>query len=116
MRPLIDYGSVVWGTTSASNLDRISKLQKRAARVILHADLKTPSAEMFETLRWLPLIKRLNYNKAVFTYKAINDLAPQYIIQLFHACLVNSQNYATKCRGQLNALLPEAARPRAIVH
>ena len=36
-------------------------------------------------------------------------------IQLFHACLVNSQNYATRCRGQLNALLPEAARPRAIV-
>ena len=23
-------------------------------------------------------------------------------IQLFHACLVNSQNYATRCRGQLN--------------
>ena len=37
-------------------------------------------------------------------------------IQLFHACLVNSQNYATRCRGQLNALLPEAARPSAIVH
>ena len=37
-------------------------------------------------------------------------------IQLFHACLVNSQNYATRCRGQFNALLPEAARPRAIVH
>ena len=37
-------------------------------------------------------------------------------IQLFHACLVNSQNNATRCRGQLNALLPEAARPRAIVH
>ena len=40
----------------------------------------------------------------------------EYSIQLFHACLVNSQNYATRCRGQLNVLLPEAARPRAIVH
>ena len=41
---------------------------------------------------------------------------PVNIIQLFHACLVNSQNYDTRCRGQLNALLPGAARPRAIVH
>ena len=41
---------------------------------------------------------------------------PWYSIQLFHGCLVNSQNYATRCRGQLNALLPEAARPRPIVH
>ena len=36
-------------------------------------------------------------------------------IQLFHACFVNSQNYAPRYRGQLNALLPEAERPRAIV-
>ena len=27
------------------------------------------------------------------------------IIQLFHACLVNNQNYALRCHGQLNALL-----------
>ena len=33
------------------------------------------------------------------------------------SCLFGeSKNYATRCRGQLNALLPEAARPRAIVH
>ena len=37
-------------------------------------------------------------------------------MQLFHACLVNSQNYASRCCGQLNALLPEAVRPRAIEH
>ena len=38
------------------------------------------------------------------------------IILLFRACLVNSQNYAPRCRGQLNALLSEATRHRAIVH
>ena len=32
--PLIYYGSVVWGSTSSSNFDKISKLQKRAARII----------------------------------------------------------------------------------
>ena len=80
--PLIDYGSVVWGTTSSSNLDRISKLQKRAARIILNADFNAPSAEMFKELSWLPLVKRLKYNKAVFTYKALNNLTPQYITDL----------------------------------
>ena len=30
--PLIDYGSNTWGTTSKHNIERISKLQKRAAR------------------------------------------------------------------------------------
>ena len=33
-------------------------------------------------------------------------------IQLFHACLVNSQNYAMRYRGQLNALLPDTRMHR----
>ena len=38
------------------------------------------------------------------------------IVLLFHACLVISQNYAPKCREQLNALLPEATMPWAVAH
>ena len=36
--PLIDYGSITWSGTSSANIERILKLQKRATRVILHAD------------------------------------------------------------------------------
>ena len=39
--PLIDYGSVVSGSTSSSNLERLLKLQKRAARIILKADFRS---------------------------------------------------------------------------
>ena len=46
--PLIDCRSVVWKNTSSSHLDRISKLQKRAAPIILHADFNTTSAEMLK--------------------------------------------------------------------
>ncbi|MCG8048030.1 MAG: reverse transcriptase domain-containing protein, partial [Candidatus Thiodiazotropha endolucinida] len=45
--PLLDYGCVTWGTTSATNIERLEKLQKRAARIILRAEFTTPSAEMF---------------------------------------------------------------------
>ena len=58
----------------------ISKLQKRATRIIFHADFNTPSAEMLEELCWLPILKRLKYNTAIFTYKAMG-LTPQYITE-----------------------------------
>ena len=77
--PLIDYGSVTWGSTSSYNLERLSKLQKRAARVILKADYTTPSNDMFKELGWLSIRERLTYNKAVLTYKALNNLTPEYI-------------------------------------
>ena len=80
--PLIDYGSITWGSTSTNNLERLSKLQKRAARIILRADYTTPSEDMFHELGWLSIRERLTYNKAILTYKALNSLTPEYITTL----------------------------------
>ena len=80
--PLIDYGSNTWGSTSKLNIERLSKLQKRAARIILKADFDTLSSEMFNELGWSTIENRHNYNKAVLTYKALNDLTPEYISNL----------------------------------
>ena len=68
IQPLLDYGCNTWGNTTAANIERLSKLQKRAARIILRADFMTPSTIMFERLEWLSVPKRLMYNKAVLTY------------------------------------------------
>lgn len=77
--PLIDYGSITWGSTSGSNLERLSKLQKRAARIILNAPYDTPSSNMFAELGWESISKRHKYNKAVLVYKALNNFTPSYI-------------------------------------
>ena len=37
IQPLLDYGCNTWGNTTAANIERLSKLQKRAARIILNA-------------------------------------------------------------------------------
>jgi hypothetical protein len=76
--PLIDYVSVVWGNTNKVNLEKILKLQKRAARIILRADFNTPSKLLFEKLEWLTVYNRINYHKATLMFKCINNLAPEY--------------------------------------
>ena len=105
--PYIDYGSVTWGSASATNIERISKLQKCAARIILRADYDTPSVDMFSQLGWLSIPDRLKYNKAVLTYRAINNLSPEYITQLLkpvseiHTLNLSSENgslYVPKAR------------------
>ena len=59
-----------------------SKLQKRAARIILPAEFNTQSDTMFRELGWFSVPNRINFNKAVFTYRALNDLTPEYISTL----------------------------------
>ena len=100
--PMIDYGSISWGSTSNSNTERINKLQKRAARIILKADFTTPSADMFQQLEWMSVTSRINYNKAVFTYKALNNLTPSYISDLLKP---TSQAHTRNLRSSENGSL-----------
>lgn len=97
--PLIDYGSVIWGSTSLVNIDRLHKLQKRAARIILKADFQTPSANMFSELGWLPVPSRLKYNKAVLTYKTLNNMTPEYLSSLLKPV---SQTHCLNLRSSEN--------------
>ena len=48
------YGSSVWVSTSVDNLNKVFRLQKRAARVILNTDTRENSVDLFKELSWLP--------------------------------------------------------------
>ena len=64
------------------NIERLNKLQKRAARTIFKADFMTPSADMCKELDRLPVTKHVDYNKAVLTYKALNKQSTSNISDL----------------------------------
>ena len=81
--PHLDYCSTIWGNCSTTDTDRVIKFQKRAARVILHKDIHTPSNERFKQLGWMRFDERVNFRKAVMMYKALHNLAPTYISSKF---------------------------------
>ena len=100
--PLIDYGSITWGSISKANVERLTKLQKSAARIILKTDIITPSFHMFRELKWSSIDDRVKYNKAIFTYKALNDLTPSYISSLLKPM---SEIHALNLRSSDNGTL-----------
>ena len=100
--PLLDYGSVIWDSSSTANIERLTNLQKRAARIILNAKFDTPSSRMFQKLDWLPMGSRIKYNKAVLTYKALNNMTPEYITKLLTP---KSQTHSLNLRSGENGTL-----------
>jgi len=87
IQSLMEYCCVVWGNASKDKIDRIHRLQKRAARLILDRGSKEPSLPLFMELGWLPIHERIKYFRAITVFKALNDLAPEYIkdlIKPFH--------------------------------
>ncbi|KAK3096760.1 hypothetical protein FSP39_003001 [Pinctada imbricata] len=81
--PSIDYCLTIYGNASKSHLDRILKLQKSAARVIMDAPPDTPSQPLFDELDWLNIYDRCIFNKRVLLFKIFNNQAPSYLLDLF---------------------------------
>ena len=100
--PLFDYGCLVWGRCSASNIHRLLKLQKRAARIILQADIMLPSQSLFKELKWLSVPKRIQYHTCIMVYKSLKGLAPEYMTGLFSKV---SETHSRSLRSVENDLL-----------
>ena len=62
-------GQLFGQTCSADNLTRILKLQKSGARVILGADTRSNSVNLFNKLGWLPFYDEAKINKCSLVLK-----------------------------------------------
>ena len=85
IQPIIDYACVIWGATSQYNLDRIIRLQKYAARVILNIKhpQDVPSSELFYKLNWMTINQRIQYFTSILMFKTINRSSPNYLHNRF---------------------------------
>ena len=102
------YASVVWSWCSLGNLQRILRLQKRAARVILDADTRANSVELFKILNWLPVHLEVKINILIQVYKRINGQSPSYMNDLL---VPNSEiNVRNSRYGSVNLACPRFKR------
>ena len=102
----LDYCCEIWGLRYNMQTDRIIKLQKRAARIILKCNMYKPSKEMFAELKWLPFNLRVTYFKCVFMFKCLKGLSSNFYCNTFKfAC--NSHNFNTRFSANNNVITAE---------
>lgn len=79
--PHFNYCCTIWSNAKCTNnVDKIFRLQKRAARVILNVqNVMTPSDVMFSKLRWMPIPDYFLYRKAILVFKVLHQLTPEYL-------------------------------------
>ena len=66
--PLCEYCCNAWSNCSQNVKDVIIKQHKKMARVILGANVRTPTQENFNTLKWVSIQDRWNYFKCKMIY------------------------------------------------
>ena len=82
--PHFNYCYTVWsGAKHSSNIDRLLKLEKRAARIILNvSEYSFSKVEMDDYFV---------YRKCILTYKVLNNLTPEYLNVFQYVSQVSSR-------------------------
>ena len=84
--PYITYASTVWDTAPEQDLQKLQRMQNRAGKLLLGAPHRTPSTEVLTRLGWKDIKTIHRRQKALLTYKSLNNLLPDYMRQMFTYC------------------------------
>ena len=97
--PHFDYADLIYDSGTSIDLERLQKLQTKAACILTNSNNRTPREAMLRTLKWLSLKNRRTFNKGVQMYKCFQCKAPDYLCDLF---TTKNHTYATRNSHKLN--------------
>jgi hypothetical protein len=100
----LNYCINIASCTSQSNISRISKLQKKAIRIINKARVNEHTAPLFKTSMILPYEKMIIYNRLMFMHAIRYNYAPSSTIDLFHRTIERNNDYVF--RNQADFIVP----------
>ena len=96
----VTYCISVWG--NSIDLDRLFKLQKRAARIILNiTDTRIPTRTLFNKLQWLPIDSLVKMRTLNMVYRSLNHLTSDNLSKVFKYIY----SVQTRTRSSKNELL-----------
>jgi len=102
------HASTVWTSCSVENIQKVFRLPKRAARVMLGADTKANSVKLFKQLGWVPFYHEAKINKSILASRRIIGECPSYLTQML---IRNTDvNGRTSRHGQLQLVCPRFKR------
>ena len=66
-----------------TRLQVLQKLQNRAARIVTNSSYDSSASALIKTLNWPTVADMIKGETACMVYKSINDLAPDYLSEIF---------------------------------
>ena len=80
----------VWGCCGETLLDKLQKLQNRAARIVTNSSYDASSLPLIGSLGWLTIKEMIVFETATTVYKSLHGLAPEYMQSMFTKLSENS--------------------------
>ena len=98
IRPILEYGNVVWDGCTQDDAKLLEDIQMTAARIVTGAMKTTPIEKLYEETGWETLSKRRERSKQIMMYKIVHKLTPSYL----YSFLPNIPIFHRNTRAQLD--------------
>ena len=117
IRPCLEYGNILWSNCTDEEDEILESVQRRAARIISGAIIRTNSLNLYQEVAFETLKTRRERNMLLFFHKIAYGTAPNYLIELLPATRDNRYNLRRqhdfpliKCRinKYQNSFIPKA--------
>ena len=102
----MDYCCEIWGNRLQTQTNRIIKLQKRAARIIINCNMHTTSRDLSCRLKWISFNERVHYFRCDFIYKCSHSLSAGYFDNFFKE-LIEVHKIITKQSVRRDLAIPK---------
>lgn len=97
VRPILEYGNVVYDNLSADLSNKLERIQKEAALLCTGAYRPTSYNLLLNELGWETLKTRREFQRLILMYKINNNLAPTYLKQIIPVSTASRTRYALRC-------------------
>ena len=78
----LDYGNALLYGLPSTLMTRLQKVQNSSARLVTRTHKREHITPVLNSLHWLPVIYRSQYKILMYTFKALQGTAPQYLEEL----------------------------------
>ncbi|PJE78229.1 hypothetical protein CI610_02839 [invertebrate metagenome] len=82
IRPIFEYGNIVWDNLTKTQSDMLENLQLEAARIVTGGTKLTSRVKLYLETGWLPLEQRRKHHKIIHFHKMVHGLLPQYLQEI----------------------------------
>ena len=104
IRPVLEYGSVVWDGCTTSDCQELEKVNLAAARVVTGATFGTSHELLYQESGFEKLSERRVKSKLIMFYKIVNGDAPQYLIDLLPTSVGQRNRYNVRSGYNLSLI------------
>ena len=96
IRPLLEYGDVVWDNCTQYEKDELERMQHEAARIATGTTRLVSLDSLYNEIKWESLQKRRNDHKLSLLFKMKNNLTPEYLSSLLPQNVGNTSRYSLR--------------------